>query len=96
MRLQQRAVFRASLSRPRISSSEALLRPRNEALAPSRGLPVLAYFSSTASARSSACAVVSIMRSGRMPSTDLVRSNDERDTTMRMPVDITPSTEASG
>ena len=72
------------------------MRPRNEAEAPSRGLPVLAYFSSTASARSSACAVVSIIRSGRMPSTDLVRSNDERDTRQRMPVDITPSTEASG
>ena len=72
------------------------MSPRNEALAPSRGLPDLAYFSSTASARSSAVAVFSIIRSGSSPSTDLVRSNEERDTIMRMPVDITPSTEDSG
>ena len=79
-----------------IKSSEALLSPRNDALAPSRGLPLFEYFSSTASARSSAVAVFSIIRSGSSPSTDLVRSNEERDTTMRMPVDITPSTDDSG
>jgi hypothetical protein len=31
-----------------------------------------------------------------MPSTDLVMSNEERDTMARMPVDMMPSTEASG
>ncbi len=96
MGLQQRAVLARELSSPTISSSEALLSPRNDAEAPSRGSPVFEYFSSTAWARSSACAVVSIMRSGRMPSTDFVRSNDERETMARMPVDITPSTDASG
>ena len=40
--------------------------------------------------------VVSIMRSGRSPSTDLVRSNDERETTMRMPVEAAPATDSSG
>ena len=40
--------------------------------------------------------MVSIIASGRMPITDLVRSNDDRATTMRMPLAPIASMVASG